>query len=155
MTKKIDKAVAERRLKGELKLIEKEMPEDCEIHLVDGNLFSWEGHIVGPKDTPYEDGKFKLKINFTDEYPFKPPSIKFNCKIHHPNISPNGHICLDILQNQWAPSLKIFKVLYSLISLFDDPNPSSPLNGVAARMYRNDRELYNKTVREYVKEMMS
>jgi len=147
-------AIAKRRLTKELKLIEEELPESCKLKLVDNNLFHWKGYIVGPKNTPYENGKFKLEINFSKNYPMKPPSIKFNAKIFHPNIAESGLICLDILKNAWSPALQIHKILHSLLSLFDDPNPSSSLNGVAGRLYKKNREEYNNTVREYVNNMM-
>ena len=38
-----------------------------------------------PKDTPFEDGTFKLTIEFTEEYPNKPPTVRFVSKMFHPN----------------------------------------------------------------------
>lgn len=41
--------------------------------------------IVRPADTPFEDGTFKLTMEFSEEYPNKPPTVKFVSKIFHPN----------------------------------------------------------------------
>lgn len=38
-----------------------------------------------PHDTPFEDGTFKLTIEFTEEYPNKPPTVRFVSKMFHPN----------------------------------------------------------------------
>ena len=38
-----------------------------------------------PKDTPFEDGTFKLTIEFTEEYPNKPPTVRFISRMFHPN----------------------------------------------------------------------
>jgi ubiquitin-conjugating enzyme E2 A len=40
-----------------------------------------------PDDTPFEDGIFKLTLNFDETYPNKPPQVKFNSKMFHPNGS--------------------------------------------------------------------
>jgi ubiquitin-conjugating enzyme E2 A len=68
----------------------------------------------------------------------------------HPNIYPDGRICLDILQNQWSPVYDVWAVLTSIRSLLSDPNPLSPANNVAAQMYNENRSEYERRVREIV-----
>uniref|UniRef100_A0A915P020 UBC core domain-containing protein n=1 Tax=Meloidogyne floridensis TaxID=298350 RepID=A0A915P020_9BILA len=62
------------------------------------SIMHWEAVIFGPQDTPFEDGTFKLSLEFSEEYPNKPPQVKFVSKMFHPNVYADGSICLDILQ---------------------------------------------------------
>ena len=55
---------------------------------------------------------------------------------HAPPVYADGSICLDILQNQWSPIYDISAILTSIQSLLCDPNPNSPANSEAARLYQ-------------------
>ena len=137
-----------KRIKKEIEEIKKEPPANCSAGPInEENLFEWQASIVGPSNSPYAGGLFRLSVLFSDKYPFKPPKIKFMTKIFHPNINSNGSICLDILNNNWSPALTIIKVLLSISSLLTDPNPDDPLDKFAANLYLNNKEEYNKQAR--------
>ena len=53
-------------------------------------------------------------MEFTEEYPNRPPLVKFASQMFHPNIYADGGICLDILQNQWSPIYDVAGVLTSI-----------------------------------------
>ena len=111
-------------------------------------MFKWEGVIMGPSDSPYQGGVFKLEILFPVDYPFKPPKLQFTTKIYHPNINPAGLICLDILKQQWSPALTISKVLLSITSLLTDPNPDDPFVPEIAQLYKTNKAAYEAKARE-------
>jgi Ubiquitin-protein ligase len=55
---------------------------------------------LGSKGTCYDGGIFFVDIKIPGDYPFKPPKMKFDTKIWHPNISSlTGEICVDIIEN--------------------------------------------------------
>lgn len=128
----------------------KNPPDNCSAGLVnEANLFEWHATIIGPTDTPYQGGIFNLAITFPPDFPFRPPRIRFKTPIFHPNIHQSGEICLDILKDRWSPALTIQKVLLSLCSLLNDPNPHDPLVPGVAKMYLNDRERYDAEARNW------
>lgn len=121
--------------------------------------------IIGPADTPFEDGTFRLVMHFEEQYPNKPPAVKFISQMFHPNVYATGELCLDILQNRWSPTYDVAAVLTSiqryvtisnkgihadLGSLLNDPNTSSPANVEASNLYKDNRREYTKRVRESV-----
>ncbi|KIY94884.1 ubc1, ubiquitin carrier protein 1 [Monoraphidium neglectum] len=77
----------------------------------------------------------------------------WNAVIFGPEDTPwdgDGGICLDILQNQWSPIYDVSAILTSIQSLLCDPNPNSPANSEAARLYNENRREYNRRVQEVV-----
>lgn len=138
------------RIKRELKIIQDDPPANCSAGLLrHDDLFEWDATILGPVDSPYEGGVFHLKISFPLDYPFKPPICIFTTKIYHPNINSSGGICLDILKNNWSPALTMNKVLLSICSMLDDPNPDDPLVPAIAKVYKEDREKYNQEAKHW------
>ncbi|KAM8909017.1 ubiquitin-conjugating enzyme E2 A isoform 2-T2 [Spinachia spinachia] len=105
-----------------------------------------------PEGTPFEDGTFKLTIEFTEEYPNKPPTVRFASKMFHPNVYADGSICLDILQNRWSPTYDVSSILTSIQSLLDEPNPNSPANSQAAQLYQENKREYEKRVSAIVEQ---
>jgi ubiquitin-conjugating enzyme E2 A len=106
--------------------------------------------IIGPTDTPFEDGTFRLVMQFEEAYPNKPPGVKFVSQMFHPNVYGTGELCLDILQNRWSPTYDVAAILTSIQSLLNDPNTSSPANVEASNLYKDNRKEYTKRVRETV-----
>ncbi|CAF5196106.1 unnamed protein product, partial [Rotaria magnacalcarata] len=64
----------------------------------------------------------------------------------------DGSICLDILQRNWSPTYDVCAVLTSIRSLLNDPNPNSPANNEAAKLFLENRRLYESKVRKLVEE---
>lgn len=119
----------------------------------DDNLNNYQAAIHGPVDSPFEGGMYLLDIHFADEYPFKPPKIKFSTRMFHPNIREDGTIYLSKLYDEWAPAFTIEKVLLSIQSLLTSPDTDASMTGnkEATRLYLHDRNKYDEQVRLYIK----
>jgi len=142
--------MAQKRIAKELKDMEKDPPGNCSAGPKDPkDLFRWIATIYGPENSPYSGGVFQLEIEFPNDYPFKPPKVKFLTKVYHCNVNDKGGICLDILKDNWSPALTISKVLLSICSLFTDPNPDDPLVPEIAKQYKSNRAAHDKTAREW------
>ncbi|XP_076888403.1 ubiquitin-conjugating enzyme E2 20-like isoform X1 [Bidens hawaiensis] len=114
------------------------------------NIFFWKGTISGSNDTVFEGTEYKLSLSFPNDYPFKPPKVKFETGCFHPNVDVFGNICLDILQDKWSAAYDVRSILISIQSLLGEPNTSSPLNTQAAALWSNQEE-YRKMVEKLYK----
>ena len=57
--------------------------------------------------------------------------------MYHPNIDLQGKVCLNILREDWKPTLSMSAVVLGLQFLFSEPNPGDPLNkGAIASPYQ-------------------
>ena len=55
--------------------MKEDAPEGVQAAPNNDNILEWSAVIIGPEETPFEDGIFALVMNFTEEYPTKPPAV--------------------------------------------------------------------------------
>ena len=144
--------MALRRILKELDDLKRDPPAGCSAGPINDDMFHWEGIIMGPADSPFAGGVFKLIVHFPTEYPFKVPHVQFKTRIYHPNINAQGFICLDILKQNWSPALTISKALLSILSMLTDPNPDDPLMPDIAQQYKTNRVEYELKAREWTQQ---
>jgi len=145
-------------LANQLRGIMNEPVEGFTVELVDDtSLYNWRVYIEGPKDTCYEGGVFQLSLSFPKDYPMSPPTLRFVSDFWHPNVFPDGKVCMSILhppgedamsgelpQERWLPTQSVTTIILSLLSLLNDPNCASPANVDASVEWRKDRPSYKK-----------
>lgn len=142
------------RLKRELEKLKTNPPSGISYYLkTEDQLDILEADMMGPSDSPYEDGLFKLEITIPDKYPFEPPMFKFVTKVYHPNIDVEGRICLDLLKmppaGSWKPTVGITNVLIAIQVLLRCPNPDDPLMADIGDEYKNNKEEFERKAREH------
>jgi ubiquitin-conjugating enzyme E2 I len=114
------------------------------------DLFHWECGMPGPNTDLYRDSYYTLALAFTNNYPFDPPVVRFDHPVYHPNVFPEGHVCLDILKCRWKPSMNIMQILTGVQQLLAAPNTSSPANTSCCKVYIKDKGEYMRKVRENI-----
>ena len=76
-----------RRVTKELADIKGDSVSHINVDTVGDSVTRLKGSFQGPPGTAYEGGTFEVDISIPNEYPFKPPVMKFLTKIWHPNVS--------------------------------------------------------------------
>ncbi|OIR58255.1 MAG: ubiquitin conjugating enzyme E2 [Amphiamblys sp. WSBS2006] len=118
------------------------------VQAEENNLSKWKATMKGPEGTPFEGGAFVLDVTLLSDYPFFPPAIRFRSEMFHPNIYGDGRISLDILGEEWSPSLSVLPTLLCIQSLLNSPNMGYPVeNTEAAKLFRTDKEEYARRVK--------
>eukprot|EP00873_Tetraselmis_striata_P014086 jgi/Tetstr1/434350/TSEL_023456.t3 len=128
------------------------MMNDYKVEMVNDRINEFHVEFVGPKDSPYEGGHWKLHVQLSDAYPYESPSITFVNRIYHPNVHKSaGHVCLDVINENWSPMfdlVNVFEVFLPQLLLY--PNTAHGLNDEAAAMLMHEPTAFNKKVQEYV-----
>ena len=110
--------------------------------------FTWNLMLRGPKGSPYDKGRFSITFRFPQDYPFGAPDIIFNTPIYHPNVFSDGRLCWHA--NDTNGSTYFADALIGAVNiLLVDPNPDSPANGEAARLFVNDRADFIRRARQH------
>ncbi|CAF1441152.1 unnamed protein product [Adineta steineri] len=147
--------MAVRRLQQDFRQLINNKVDGIDASPSSDNIYIWNAIICGPEDSIYESGTFQLQLLFPDDYPHRPPQVRFITKIFHPNIwYDDGLVCVDILKDGWLPSYDILAILHSIRLLLIDPNPLSPANLEAALLYRNNRVEYDRRVTQMIQETL-
>ncbi|XP_051986912.1 ubiquitin-conjugating enzyme E2 G2 isoform X2 [Xyrauchen texanus] len=130
------------------------------------NLNSPEGIVAGPVN---EENFFEWEalIIFPSDYPLSPPKMKFTCDMFHPNIYPDGRVCISILHapgddpmgyessaERWSPVQSVEKILLSVVSMLAEPNDESGANVDASKMWRDDRVQFNRLAKQIVRKSL-
>ena len=125
------------------------------------NIMTWNVVIIGPKNTPYFGGLFRLSIVFPDDYPDHGPEIRFKNKIYHLNVvndknsSEFGSILINNI-NEWRKNGKvnggfycIKRAIFDIFCSFYEQGVTCAYDKKMAYLYENKRELFNAEAKKW------
>jgi ubiquitin-conjugating enzyme E2 Z len=138
-----------RRIMLDCKDIMSEPIDNIYYHHDEDNLYKGYAVVIGPKDTPYENGFYLFEFTFPETYPFNPPKVKFHTydgfTRFNPNLYINGNVCLSILNTwegeKWSACQSIRSILLTLATVLND---KPLLNEPGITIYHKDFEAYNE-----------
>ena len=155
--------MALKRLHSEIKQCRKDINYFYSIDVSSNNFYQWNFVLIGPPDTIYEGGTFEGIIEFPKNYPYSPPSVVFKTNMFHPNIYPDGRVCISILHEgvdafnyedtslRWNTSHGVNSIMMSIVSMLGDPNTDSPANIDASKLFKENYVEFKKRVYSLIK----
>ncbi|GMR36683.1 hypothetical protein PMAYCL1PPCAC_06878, partial [Pristionchus mayeri] len=85
---------------------------------------------------PLEGLPFVLIADLSVDYPFKPPKIKFESKIVHPNVDKEGEVCIAILSyDNWKATCTLENVIMNVMVHLIEPDTNRPISLDAAELF--------------------
>ena len=107
--------------------------------------------IVGPKDTPYENGVYVFKFKFKNTYPYEPPVLTYLTNDgktrFNPNLYRSGKVCISILNTwrgeRWSACQSIRSVLMMILTVLND---TPFLNEPGIKKTNKDYDDYNDII---------
>ena len=151
--------MALKRLDSEYKQYKKDQSQFYIIDPDPKNFYIWNILILGPTDSIYEGGIFKCVIKFSLDYPNKAPDFKIITELPHPNIYPDGKVCISILHDgndilygsediseRWNPSHSVNSIIMSIILILITPNLDSIANVDNYKLIRDNYTEYKNII---------
>lgn len=117
-----------KRIISDIIEFQKNPPKGIHIDIDKVDCTNMKALIIGPKDTPYEDGYFFFSIKFPNNYPESAPKVQLKTidgKIRlNPNLYSCGKVCLSILGTWsgpgWTSAQTLTSVLLSIQTLMNE-----------------------------------
>eukprot|EP00800_Vazella_pourtalesii_P006422 TRINITY_DN182_c0_g1_i11.p1 TRINITY_DN182_c0_g1~~TRINITY_DN182_c0_g1_i11.p1 ORF type:complete len:1151 (-),score=160.40 TRINITY_DN182_c0_g1_i11:220-3672(-) len=138
-----------KRILRELAYLQTDPHPSFEVFPCSDAVDLWHLMLEETAQTPYEGGVFRLYIEFTKEYPNKPPNIRFITPIYHCNINSAGRICHMILDRFYSPEKKIRELLDHIYGLLLEATPDDPLDSYKATLLRTNKQEYDRQAKAF------
>lgn len=100
------------------------------LRVKEDNMRDMRFMIVGPRDTPYQNGLLIFRMSLPGSYPVNPPRVKLLNTLGHrlnPNLYACGKVCLSLLGTWagpgWTPKNTLMDILLALQSFVLNMHP--------------------------------
>ncbi|KAK1622750.1 hypothetical protein BDP81DRAFT_399985 [Colletotrichum phormii] len=124
-----------KKLVMELSMLRTTLPDGIFVRYDGTRLDAMKALIVGPEDTPYENGLFEFDLFCPLDYPARPPKMVFRTtysrREFNPNLYPSGKVCFSLLGTWegsateiWDPTKStLLQLLVSVQAMIFNPDP--------------------------------
>lgn len=127
-----------------------------DIQLVNNNPFVWSLTYFGKPMTNLDGGLFRVTLRFSPHFPEEQPRVKFETKVFHHRIAPDGTPCYIHAATREDAKAHLDAIIEALEE--DDPpyDPRTLVNPEAFRLYwgknSDDRKVYSRRLRRSVQQ---
>jgi len=126
------------------------------LELVDKNPFVWILTYFGKPMTNLDGGLFRIRLCFSPRFPEEQPRIKFETRLFHHRISPDGTPCYSAPPNRREDAKShIEAIIEALEEEHPAYDPRTLVNPEAFKLYwgsPDDRKMYNRRLRRSVQQ---
>ena len=142
---------ARRKLLKYKKGIDREPIPGVTVTFDQGDVKQWIVEVVAPGDSLYKDDVFTLTMDFSSDWPERPPKLKLLTPIFHPNMH-EGAVCIAVMTKDYNDAISPRAIIDDFIDALRHPNPDIDiqLDVVAGWMMREDRNRFEQKAREQV-----
>ncbi|KAK4159167.1 hypothetical protein QBC43DRAFT_327701 [Cladorrhinum sp. PSN259] len=128
------------------------------LELEDKNPFVWILTYFGKPMTNLDGGLFRLKLHFSPRFPDEQPRLKFETRLFHHRIAPDGTPCYFAPQNRQEDAKSHIEAVIEALEEENPPyDPRTLVNLEAFKLYwggADDRKMYNRRLRRSVQQSM-
>ncbi|KAM6979787.1 uncharacterized protein FYW47_018954 [Aplochiton taeniatus] len=142
-----------KRILEELKSLHCDPHPFCTVLPSELAMTFWKILMQGPPDTSYEQGVFELYCQFGDDYPVRPPLLRFVTPVYHCNVNSVGRICHNIFDRNYSAHITMREILDAVYGLLIIPEPDDPLDSILAEEFMTSRETYEQEAKKKTQEM--
>lgn len=138
-------------------LKQSDMPHD--LALEDGNPFVWILTYFGRPMTNLDGGLFRIRFSFSPRFPDELPRVKFETRIFHHLIAPDGTVCYTPRPDKKEDVRSHIEAVIAVLEE-DDPayDPRKLVNLEASQLFWNGgkdgKKLYSRRLRRSVQQSM-